>query len=202
MGTTPTRTTVRRRLTPRALYHGVGIDGSLIPVFADVSSRAMSIDELEAIGLRRMGEAAIDGFLKTQGVGVLGLPTEGAPYLLPLSFAFDGDRLLFAYLLGEHSEKERLTERAEQARFLAFDVRATYTWESVLLTGRLSPVPADERAAAAESMENAWRPEVFEEVELSRGVALYEFAIEERSGIKHVGLPPALQRDDLREDGD
>jgi nitroimidazol reductase NimA-like FMN-containing flavoprotein (pyridoxamine 5'-phosphate oxidase superfamily) len=44
----------------------------------------MTIDELADHGVERMDEETIREFLETQGIGVLGLPTERLPYMVPL----------------------------------------------------------------------------------------------------------------------
>ena len=51
----------------------------------------MTVDILQAYGLEQMDEGEIADFLTNRGGGVLGLPTAGAPYLIPMSFGFDGE---------------------------------------------------------------------------------------------------------------
>lgn len=153
----------------------------------------MSVDELREYGLVEMDDSEVRNFLSTQKTGVLGLPDEGTPYLLPLSFGYDGDsRLYFTYLLGSSSRKEELTERAEGASFLAFSVDTMYSWESVLLSGRISAVSESSWDELEEVLDDAWRPSLFESASRSGEVAVYEFRIDEQTGIKHQGLPPAF----------
>ena len=152
----------------------------------------MSLSELQEIGVESMDDAAIDQFLATHGVGVLALPASPAPYLLPMSFGYDGEgSLYFTFVLGEDSEKARLSERAEAARFLVYTADSPFHWQSVVLTGTLAAVPREEWDDLA--LENAWRPAVFEEADLSGGVAVYRFAIEDREGFRHTGLPPGFE---------
>ncbi|MDG5760208.1 pyridoxamine 5'-phosphate oxidase family protein [Natronococcus sp. A-GB1] len=154
----------------------------------------MSIDELREYGLVEMDDAEIRNFLSSRKAGVLGLPDDEAPYLLPLSFGYDGDsRLYFTYLLGSSSRKESLTETAKAASFLAFSVDTMYNWESVLLTGRLSAVPESSWDDLEGVLDDAWRPGLFESAALSGSVAVYEFRVDEQRGIKHQGLPPAFE---------
>lgn len=154
----------------------------------------MTIEDLESYGLRRMDEAAIRDLLDAQSVGVLGLPDTEAPYLLPLSYAFDSadtdDWLYFTYLLGSTSEKETLTEGAEAARFLVYDVETMFRWQSVLLMGRLSAVPEGEWADIRSVLAEAWRPSVLDSASTSGGIKMYEFTIEDWSGIRQSGLAP------------
>ena len=155
----------------------------------------MTVDELESYGLARMDDAEIDGFLQSQSTGVLGLPGEAAPYLLPMSFGYDGASLYVTYVLGTESRKAALTGEGTPARFLVYRADTAFNWESVLLTGRVEPVPEGERDAVLESTTVAWRPDLFERAEAVERADLYRFRIEDRSGIKHTGLPPAFERD-------
>ena len=144
----------------------------------------MSVDELASVGIERMTDEEVDAFLSAQGVGVLGLVTVAGPYLLPLSFGFDGDsRLYFAYLHGELSRKRAVSDQPGRAGFLVYDVDSEGAWQSVRLSGTLRAVPADEWGDAEAALENAWHPPVFEEGRYAADVTLYEFRIEERSGL-------------------
>ena len=153
----------------------------------------MTVDELEKYGLEAMDDAEISSFLDAQSTGVLGLPTDDVPYMLPLSYVFDGESLYFTYLLGESSRKRELTDRAPRARFLVYDVETTFTWESVMLTGELSVVPEDEWGDLSVLPSNAWRPSVLQSATTSGGVEVYEFAIEEWAGIRQTGLAPGFR---------
>lgn len=157
----------------------------------------MSVDELREYGLVEMTDAEIRDFLSARKAGVLGLPDDDAPYLLPLSFGYDGDsRLYFTYLLGSGSRKEALTEAADAASFLAYSVDTVYNWESVLLTGRISLVPESAWDELEQVLDDAWRPGILESASLSGTLAVYEFRIDEQTGIKHGGLPPAFEASD------
>ncbi|MDS0474437.1 hypothetical protein [Natrinema sp. 1APR25-10V2] len=93
----------------------------------------MSVEELQEYGLEKMSDTEIRNFLSSQKTGVLGLPQEDAPYLLPLTFGYDGE---------------------------------------------------------------TWRPGLFDTATLSGEVTVYEFSVDEQTGIKHQGLPPALETGD------
>lgn len=156
----------------------------------------MSVEELREYGLVEMDDGEIRSFLSSQRMGVLGLPGEEVPYLLPISFGYDGEgRLYFTYLTGSSSRKKALSDETDTARFLVFKVDTMYNWQSALLTGTLSEVPESEWDALEETLSDAWRPSLFETATLSGDVAVYEFSIEEQTGIKHQGLPPALEPD-------
>lgn len=155
----------------------------------------MSVEELGDLGMVRMDEAAIADFLANQTVGILGLPAEDGPYMVPMSFGFDGASSLYlVYALGAGSRKEELTERADAARFLVYKASSPFEWESVLLTGTLVEVPAAEWAELTEEAAPGWRPDLLERADLSRGSAVYRFRVEDRVGLRHAGLPPEFDR--------
>lgn len=158
----------------------------------------MTLAELEAYGMREMDDDSIENCLSAQQTGVLGLPDEQAPYLLPLSYAFDGeDRLYFTYILGDSSRKGELTTRADMARFLVYEHETSFRWQSVLLTGRLERVPEDEWPEIQHLLDDAWRPNTLETAATSGGIEVYEFTVEDRSGVEQDGLAP-----DFRENVD
>lgn len=154
----------------------------------------MSVDELGEYGMERMDADEIAQFLATQKTGVLGLPSDGGPYLVPITYGYDGDsRLFFTFVLGASSRKEALSDRAESATFLVFRVDSMFVWESVLLSGAIAPLPESEWDVALAELADAWRPEVYEQANLSRGTRIYAFEIEDRSGIKHASVPPGFE---------
>jgi nitroimidazol reductase NimA-like FMN-containing flavoprotein (pyridoxamine 5'-phosphate oxidase superfamily) len=128
-------------------------------------------------------------FLREQGVGVLALADAGVPYVLPLSFGYDGDaRLYFTYLLfGAQSKKEELSERVEKARFLVYAAESMHAWRSVLLTGELGEVSNEEWDELQTAMENAWHPNLFSAATPMRGVKGYQFRITDQTSLKHTG---------------
>lgn len=87
-----------------------------------------------------MDDDQIGDFLTQQGVGILGLPDEEFPYLVPLSFGYDGDSAVyFVYLLfGTESRKEKLTEQAQRGRLLVYSAQSIHEWQSVTVTGDIS----------------------------------------------------------------
>ncbi|MFB6173882.1 MAG: pyridoxamine 5'-phosphate oxidase family protein [Halobacteriales archaeon] len=149
----------------------------------------MPIEEVADSDVAPMSDAGIRAFLAEQGVGVLGLAAEGAPYLVPISFGFDGEETLyFVFLLfGAESRKETLTERAERARFLVYDAESIHEWRSVSLVGDVEPVPEGEWGTLQGAMENAWHPDLFSAASPMRGVEGYRLRIEASTGIRRSG---------------
>jgi nitroimidazol reductase NimA-like FMN-containing flavoprotein (pyridoxamine 5'-phosphate oxidase superfamily) len=150
----------------------------------------MTIDEYEEYGMRRMDDDDIKQTLSNQSVGVLGLPTESAPCLRPLSYWFDGEsKLYFVYVLSTDSQKTALSDRANTAQFLVYRIETTFNWRSVLLTGTVERVPEDDREAIEETMDISWRPELFERGTGPENTGLYQLQIDERDGIKQLERP-------------
>ncbi|MFC6990541.1 pyridoxamine 5'-phosphate oxidase family protein [Haladaptatus sp. GCM10025707] len=154
----------------------------------------MTIDELTDAGMAQMTDDEIRGFLSSQHVGVLALPTDGAPSMRPLSFWYDGDHgLYFLYILGDSSRKALLSDEAAAARFLVYRAEALFNWRSVLLTGTIDAVPETERAALDAKTASQRRPDLFKQALATAETALYRFDITEWTGVEHLGLPAGFE---------
>ncbi|MFC7018590.1 MULTISPECIES: pyridoxamine 5'-phosphate oxidase family protein [Haloarcula] len=153
----------------------------------------MPMDSLEAAGLTEMDDTEIEDFLSSQRFGVLGLPAAAAPYLVPISFGYADGVLYFTFIGGPESEKRVLMTDAELATFLVLDVASMFSWESVALTGRPERVPESEWEDIADVLDGVWRPEVFAAALESEDIAIFRFDVEERSGIRHTGLPEGFR---------
>lgn len=152
----------------------------------------MTVEAFEPYGLEEMTDDEIADFLASQTVGVLALPTEGAPLVRPMSFDFSPpDEVHISYVLAGESQKRAHTNGA--ARLLVYTANSPFNWRSVIVTGSLERVPDAERQGVIEDLDIAWRPSVFEGEELPGTIAIYRLRIDERSGIKQVGLPPGLE---------
>jgi nitroimidazol reductase NimA-like FMN-containing flavoprotein (pyridoxamine 5'-phosphate oxidase superfamily) len=156
----------------------------------------MTVDELAAYNVVRMDSAEMDAFLSTHDVGVLGLPTEDAPSMRPMSYMYDGEAGLYLlYFLGSESRKAALSDLAADARFLVYTTESAFSWRSLLLTGHIDEVPADDLRTIQDAVEEVWRPDVLDKALAEEEVTVYQFIITERSGIKSVGLPPEFESD-------
>lgn len=153
----------------------------------------MTIDRLTDFGMHEMTDEEVEGFLSSQSMGTLGLPTEAAPYLIPMSYGYDGgSRLYFYFVVGNGSRKVELTDRAETATFLVYSAETAFNWESVGLTGTIRKLPEDRRGDVEESATPTWRPDLFETASETLETRIYEFRIEEWTGVRHTGLPPGF----------
>lgn len=157
----------------------------------------MTVEQLQEFGMERMSEEAIRGFLEAQGMGVLALPDADAPYLLPLSFGYDGaDTLYFTYIVGAESQKARLSADTTRARFLTYNAESPFSWRSVVLTGQLAELPQSNWGDHTDAiLDNAWHPAIFDSAIETMDILVYQFAIEDWSGVRHSGLPPGLDAD-------
>jgi len=154
----------------------------------------MSIDQLQEYGLERMEDDSIREFLDSQRTGVLGLTADDVPYMVPMSYAYDGDdTIYFTYVLGTPSRKEDLSEQHRRARFLVYSVETMFNWVSVLLKGRLEKTPESEWPDLESMLRGAWRPELFRNASTSGSVRVYEFTITHQAGIRHTGLAPGFR---------
>lgn len=150
----------------------------------------MTVDELSDYGMERMNDEEIESFLMTQSQGVLGLPTEDAPYLLPMSYGFTGgSQLYFFYVVGDQSRKEELSSQGATATFLVYNAEM-FHWRSALLVGTIRRLSEEERANLQEDQTPTWRPELIETASETEETRFYEFQIEERTGIRHDMQPP------------
>lgn len=157
----------------------------------------MTVEQLRDGGLTEMDDESIRSFLSAQGMGVLGLPTEDVPYLLPMSYGFDGESTFyFTFVGGPDSRKRSVIERGDGARLLVYNAQSPFNWESVLVTGSVEWVPQGEWERFAAVTETAWRPEVIEAAMESAEIAVYRLDVEEWTGIKHTGLPPGFDADE------
>jgi len=150
----------------------------------------MSIDAIAESAADSMTEAEMRDLLTSEGVGTLAFATDDLPYLLPVSFGYDGESTLyFVFLLfGAESRKETLANEPEHARFLTYRAESMYDWRSVSLAGPIEVVPEDEWDELRGAMANAWHSNMFSAAHPTRGVAGYQLAIEEWTGIKHQDL--------------
>lgn len=147
----------------------------------------MSISEMNDTDAEQMDEQEVEQFLREQGVGVLAVSDRDLPYVIPISFGYDGGSCLyFIYLLfGEESKKESLSERVEMARFLVYSAQSMYEWRSVILTGKLKEVQKEGWDELQTAMKNAWHPNLFSTATPTRGIKGYQFRITDETSLKH-----------------
>jgi len=155
----------------------------------------MTVETLETLGAEKMSEQSIKDFLASHGVGVVAFPTDDVPYVLPLSFGYDGERrLYFTYVTGDTSRKANLSRDDTRASVLVYTAETPFNWRSVICEGTVREVPRSEWNLHEEAMnDNAWHPNLFERAVETERVLVYQFEIEKWSGLRHTGLPPELE---------
>ena len=155
----------------------------------------MTVETLEKLGIEEMSEQSIKDFLTSHGVGALAFPTDDVPYVLPLSFGYDGERrLYFTYVTGDTSRKAKLSRGDTRASVLVYAAETPFNWRSVVCEGTVRKLPESEWDAHEEAMnDNMWQPDVIERAVETERVLVYQFEIEKWSGLRHTGLPPELE---------
>jgi len=156
----------------------------------------MTVPELKPYGLETMRREEIDTFLDSQSVGILGLSDGPVPYLLPLTYGYDGESLYFTYLLGAESHKEELTEQVDRGSFLVYSAETRFNWRSVFLEGEFRKIPPRRWGDLSDVLDGAWRPELFQTASPSRNVKIYALDVVDVTGIKHTGLAAEMESRD------
>jgi nitroimidazol reductase NimA-like FMN-containing flavoprotein (pyridoxamine 5'-phosphate oxidase superfamily) len=156
----------------------------------------MTVDDLTDYGMVRMDDEEIRALLSSHSIGVLGLPSDGAPSLRPMSYGYDAeaDAVYFLYIVGSGSRKATLSDEAEAARFLVYSAETQFNWHSALLTGQVDAVPESETVEDRVTL--AWQPDSFRRAGSEERTRHYRFEITAWTGLKHVGLPPAFAAPD------
>jgi nitroimidazol reductase NimA-like FMN-containing flavoprotein (pyridoxamine 5'-phosphate oxidase superfamily) len=156
----------------------------------------MTVTALLDEGVTEMDDAEIRSFLSSQSRGVLGLATADAPYLLPMSYGFDGELAVYLTLVGgPESRKRALIERTGRARLLVHSAETPFNWESVQLVGPVEEVPQGEWERFSAVEESPWRPAVVEAAMEAADVSVYRLRAESWTGIRHTGLPSGFEDD-------
>lgn len=160
----------------------------------------MTIDELADCGMERMMDEEIERFLRIRSHGIIGLPTGEAPYLIPMSYGYDGgSTLYFVYVVGTESRKAMLSDRADTVSFLVYSVETMFHWQSVLITGSLRQLSEDERSTITDAQTPIWRPELLETASETESTHIYELTVDEWTGIRHAIKPPTFAQRSSRE---
>ena len=144
----------------------------------------MTVEEFGPLGLEELDEGETTDFLTSQGYGVLGLPDE-VPYMLPMSFGYDGEDTLYFVFLGASAElrKETYASQSSVASFTTFDVDPDGSWRSVIVAGPLERITIDEWDSAREALaDNAYQSNLLSEYELQENPNVWALETRDRSG--------------------
>ena len=95
--------------------------------------------------IRNLDRQEIDGFLRSQLVGRLGVQAEGQPYVVPLIYAWDGEAIYVQSIEGRKIDTMRANPR------VAFEVdeyRRDAGWTSVVIEGSYEELDGEGAAHA------------------------------------------------------
>lgn len=101
------------------------------------------MDHVEYVYTTGMTESDVDKRLRTGEHGVLGLADDSEAYATPLSYHYDGSRLLLR--VSEHdeeSEKDRFLKSTETATFVCYEASTDASW-SIHIRGPVKKLEAD-----------------------------------------------------------
>jgi nitroimidazol reductase NimA-like FMN-containing flavoprotein (pyridoxamine 5'-phosphate oxidase superfamily) len=142
------------------------------------------MDHADYVHTRGMSEADVDAYLRDGRHGVLSLADGDEAYAVPLSYHYDGDRLLLRVSVSDSQrEKARYIEATETATFVCYDATHDGSW-SILIRGPLSRWTADVDEAALDE----WFPpfRLFDEAVEAVEFHLYQLEMEAVTGRETV----------------
>jgi len=134
------------------------------------------MDHVEYVYTSGMTESDIDDRLRAGEHGVLGLAEDNEAYAIPLSYHYDGSRLLLRVSdHDEESEKSRFLETTETATFVCYEASTKESW-SIHVRG---PVEKWEDDIDETTLNEWFQPfRVFDEATENVGFSLYDLGME------------------------
>ena len=134
------------------------------------------MEHVEYVYTSGMSESEVDSRLRGGEHGVLGLANGDDAYAVPLSYHYDGDRLLLR--VSEHDgdgEKGRFLETTDTATFVCYEASTDESW-SVHVRG---PIRRWERTVDEATLNEWFQPfRLFDEAVENVAFALYELRME------------------------
>ena len=133
----------------------------------------------------------IDEVLRSEVVGRIGCVCDGWPYVVPVTYVYDGGEFVFS-----HSAEGRKTAAMRQNKQVCFEVeqiRSMSNWRTVVARGRYEELSRDEEERAMDLLASkfTWaapgstRPERREDVHRREGIVrpiLFRIRLLERTG--------------------
>ena len=134
------------------------------------------MEHVEYVYTSGMTESAIEARLRAGEHGVLGLANDDDAYATPLSYHYDGDRLLFR--VSDHDgddEKGRFLATTDTATFVCYAASTDESW-SVHVRG---PISRSEREVDEATLNEWFQPfRLFDEAVEDVAFTLYELEME------------------------
>jgi len=142
------------------------------------------MDHVEYVYTEGMDETEIDERVRAGEHGVLALADGGEAYAVPLSYHYDGERLLLRVSDHDDAEKVRFLERTERATFVLYEGTTDDSW-SIHVRGPARPWDGD----ADDATLNEWFPpfRLFDEPVEDVEMTVYELVMESVVGRRTVG---------------
>lgn len=137
------------------------------------------MEHVEYVYTFGMDESELERKLDAADTGVLSLARDGDAYSLPVSFSYDGEKILLRFGVEEGGEKVSFVETTDTASFVVYEATGEESW-SILVQGRLSP--ASDALSEAEINERFAPLRVFGESVDDVDPELYELRIESVTG--------------------
>ncbi|ELZ44122.1 hypothetical protein C464_14845 [Halorubrum coriense DSM 10284] len=143
------------------------------------------MEHVEYVYTSGMTESAIDARLRAGEHGVLGLANGDDAYAVPLSYHYDGDRLLLRVSAHDgDGEKGRFIEATDTATFVCYEGSTDESW-SVHVRG---PIRRYERDVDEATLNEWFQPfRLFDEAVEDVAFDLYELRMETVTGRATVG---------------
>lgn len=93
-----------------------------------------------------MDHAECEAFLTSRGHGVLSMGVEDRGYGIPISFGYDENdsRLILEFVSAPESKKQTFATNTDEVTVTVYDYESVDSWESVVVTGTIHPIDADE----------------------------------------------------------
>ncbi|RCU48336.1 pyridoxamine 5'-phosphate oxidase family protein [Haloplanus salinus] len=133
------------------------------------------MDHVEYVYTVGMDATELDDYLRAGSHGVLALAAGDDAYAVPLSYHYDGDRLLLRVSSHDDGEKRRYLDATGTATFIVFAADTDESW-SIHVRGPVteSSAPVDEATL------NEWFPpfRLFDEAVEDVDFTLYELGME------------------------
>ena len=135
-----------------------------------------------------MAPTDISDFLIEQATGVLCLSKDARAYGIPMSFAYDADedRAIMDLGFADESKKREFLETTEEVCLTVYEWHDPHTWTSVVATGSLDVLSADE---VDDDLE-AWYYRVATDIDVPDAdidLEWYELQVDDRSGVALSG---------------
>ena len=94
---------------------------------------------------KELNEEAIEKLLNEQLVGRIGCNADGITYVVPVTYAYDGE---YIYVHSEKGMKTEIMQKNPEVCFQVDDIRNLAAWWSVIAWGRFEEIHKEERKRA------------------------------------------------------